>query len=287
MKPVSSPTAQTVNQLHGRLHGRVAIVTGGTSGIGRQVCLALAREAVSVVVVGRNGDRLAAVLEEMKSAGAGRPVTPEPLGLKLDVTSEEDMAIMAGETLHRFGKIDALIASAGILRGEGSRPSMLLDLTGREWDRIVDTNLKGVFLSNRAVLKTMREQGGGQIINIASLTGRRAVPFDTPYSASKFGVVGLTEALAREMESYGVRVQVVLPGNTDTPIWSQNDPLPAAAHTIPAGRVADLIISMLTWPDDLTLGELAISPLRTETHKGKLGPVPAPGPAGVREAAGN
>lgn len=266
MRAASSETAEDLDRPHGRLYGQVAIVTGGTSGIGHQVCLALARESATVVVVGRNRDRLATVLKELKSVSTDCIGRPGLLGLKLDVTREEDMAAMAGETLQRFGKIDILVASAGILRSDGSRPSMLLDLTSQEWDRIVDTNLKGVFLSNRAVLKTMIERRSGQIINLASLSGRRAVPFDTPYSASKFGVIGLTEALAREMEPYGVRVQALLPGNTDTPIWSQNEPLPPAAQMIPAGRVADLIISMLTWPYDSTLGELAISPLRMRTR---------------------
>jgi 3-oxoacyl-[acyl-carrier protein] reductase len=266
VRPISSEIEETLNRPLGRLEGQVAIVTGGTSGIGHQVCLALAQEAAAVVIVGRNRARLTAVVAEVRSVGAVRAVPPGALGLKLDVTRAEDMATMAGETLKHFGRIDILVASAGILRGEGSRPTMLLDLTSQEWDRIVDTNLKGVYLSNRAVLEIMREQRSGQIINIGSLTGRRGVPFDTPYSASKFGVVGLTEALAREMEPYGVRVQVLLPGNTDTPIWSQNAPLPPAAQTIPASRVADLIVFMLTWPHDSTLGELAIAPWRTKAR---------------------
>jgi 3-oxoacyl-[acyl-carrier protein] reductase len=254
-----------------RLRGQVAIVTGGTSGIGRQVCLALAREGAAVVVVGRHRDRLAAVVAEVQALSAPRAAAPGALGLQLDVTREADMTAMAAETLQHFGRIDILVASAGILRGQGSRPALLFDLTGPEWDRVVDTNLKGVFLSNRAVLQIMRTQRSGQIINLASLTGRRAVPFDTPYSASKFGVIGLTEALAREMEPYGVRVQVLLPGNTDTPIWSQNEPLPPAAQTLPASRVADLIITMLTWPQDSILGELAISPFRTRARRQRLG----------------
>lgn len=263
----SSNPGATLN----RLHGQVAIVTGGTSGIGREVCLALAREGAAVVVVGRHRDRLAAVVAEVQALGATCAKAPGALGLQFDVTREADMTAMAAETLQHFGRIDILVASAGILRGAGSRPALLFDLAGEEWDRVVDTNLTGVFLSNRAVLKTMRAQRHGQIINLASLTGRRAVPFDTPYSASKFGVIGLTEALAREMEPYGVRVQVLLPGNTDTPIWSQNEPLPPAAETIPASRVADLIIAMLTWPADSILGELAISPLGTRARRHRPG----------------
>ena len=261
MRPTTSDIKTTPDR-PGGLDGQIAIVTGGTSGIGRQVCLALAQAGATVVVVGRNSARLVAVVAEVEAVSAARAFSPGALGLKLDVCREEDMAKMAAQTLKHFGRIDILVANAGILRGEGSRPTMLLKLTSQEWDRVVDTNLKGVFLSNRAVLKTMREQRFGQIINVASLTGRRAVALDTPYSASKFGVVGLTEALAQEMQPYGVRVQGLLPGNTDTPIWSQNEPLPRAAQTLPASRVAGLIVFMLTRPHDSTLGELAIAPLR-------------------------
>lgn len=264
MRPATSDIKKTPGRAGG-LDGQIAIVTGGTSGIGRQVCLALAQAGASVVVVGRNSARLAAVVAEVEAVSPAGAFPRGALGLKLDVCREEDMAKMAAQTLRHFGRIDILVASAGILRGEDSRPAMLLGLTSQEWDRVVDTNLKGVFLSNRAVLKTMREQRYGQIINVASLTGRRAVAFDTPYSASKFGVVGLTEALAREMQPYGVRVQGMLPGNTDTPIWSQNEPLPRAAQTLPASRVAGLIVFMLTRPQDSTLGELAIAPVRPKT----------------------
>jgi 3-oxoacyl-[acyl-carrier protein] reductase len=277
MRPATSDT-HTTSDWPGGLAGQIAIVTGGTSGIGRQVCLALAQAGAAVVVVGRNSTRLAAVVAEAEAVSAARAFPRGALGLNLDVCREEDMAEMAARTLKHFGRIDILVASAGILRREGSRPAMLLELTSQEWDRVVDTNLKGVFLSNRAVLKTMKEQRFGQIINVASLTGRRAVAFDTPYSASKFGVIGLTEALAQEMQPYGVRVQVLLPGNTDTPIWSQNEPIPRAAQTLPADRVAGLIVFMLTRPHDSTLGELAISPLRSKAATAPAVGIPyAPG----------
>ena len=261
MMRASERPREVVDRLLGRLAGQVAIVTGGTSGIGHQTCLALAREGAAVAVVGRNLERLAAVVAEVESLAEANGFPGAALGLELDVRREEDMAEMVRQTQKRFGRIDILIASAGILRGSPSRPTMLLELTSQEWDLVVNTNLKGAFLSNRAVLQTMRSQRSGQIINISSLTGRRAVPFDTPYAASKFGVIGLTESLREEMRPYGVRVQVLLPGNTDTPIWSQNEPLPRAAQTIPASRVADLIIFMLTWPQDSSLPEVAIAPL--------------------------
>jgi NAD(P)-dependent dehydrogenase (short-subunit alcohol dehydrogenase family) len=261
MTPESTGIHKTPPEQSGRLAGQVAIVTGGTSGIGQQACLALAREGAAVVVVGRDSTRLSATVAAVESVSRATGFSRRVLGLPLNVCQAADMESMARQTLEHFGRIDILIASAGILRSPNTRPTRLLELSTREWDKVVETNLTGVFLSNRAVLKTMREQRRGQIINISSLTGRRAVPFDTPYSASKFGVMGLTAALAQEMMPYGVRVQVLLPGDTATPIWAQNEPLPPAAQTIPASRVADLIVFMLTWPYDSTLGELAIAPL--------------------------
>lgn len=262
----------------GRLVGQVAVVTGGTSGIGHKVCLALAREGARVVVVGRNRLRLEAVRTEVDAINDVYGYTAAALGLELDVSREQDMADMARLTLEHFGGLDILIAAAGILRGPNSRPTILAELNAAEWHLVVNTNLTGVFLSNRAALGIMREQRSGQIINISSLSGRRAVPFDAAYCASKFGVIGLTESLADEMRPYGVRVQVVLPGNTDTPIWSQNDPLPRAVQLVPANQVADLIIFLLTQPPEAFLGELALAPRRAWApppgrQRGRLGGV--------------
>jgi 3-oxoacyl-[acyl-carrier protein] reductase len=265
VSPESTDSRETPPGQPGRLADQVAIVTGGTSGIGHQACLALAKAGAAVVVVGRDRARLSAAAAEVESVSRARGFSRTVLGLPLDVCRAEDMESMARQTVEHFGRIDILIASAGILRSPNTRPARLLELSTREWDTVLKTNLTGVFLSNRAVLKIMREQRRGQIINISSLTGRRAVPFDTPYAASKFGVMGLTAALAQEMAPYGVRVQVLLPGNTATPIWSQNEPLPPAAQTIPASRVADLIVFMLTWPHDSTLGELAVAPMQAKT----------------------
>jgi NAD(P)-dependent dehydrogenase (short-subunit alcohol dehydrogenase family) len=252
-----------MNDPKGKPEGQVAIVTGGTSGIGRAVCLALAREGAAVVIVGRNKNRVAATAAEVETISTAPSFQRPSLGLRLDVRLEEDMGEMAKQTLIHFGRIDILVTSAGILRAKQTRPTMLQKMTSEEWDRIVDTNLKGVFLSNRAILKTMIEQRSGQIINISSLSGRHALPFDSAYCASKFAVIGLTEALAEELRPYGVRVQAVLPGGTDTPIWRQNKLLPRAMYTLPVSRVANLIVNMIKWPEDSTLGEVAIAPLQT------------------------
>lgn len=246
-----------------KLQGKVAIITGGSSGIGREVCLALAKEGVALVVVGRNKQRVQATVTEIKTTNTASSFSRRAIGLQLDVRLEADMEEMAERTLTHFGRIDILVASAGILRAVHYRPMMLVETLVEEWDHILDTNLKGIFLSNRAVIKTMMKQRSGHIINVSSLSGRHALPFDSAYCASKFGVIGLTEALAEELKSYGVRVQVVLPGNIDTPIWSQNKIVPRAIQTLPVERVADLILFLITWPEDSILREIAVAPKQT------------------------
>ena len=155
---------------------------------------------------------------------------------------------MARWTLEHYGQIDILVASAGMLRA-GS-PRVVAELSVAEWDLVIETNLKGVFLSNRAVLPTMLKQRRGAIVNLSSTSGQRGLAYDSAYCASKFGVIGFSEALAEEVRSYGVKVQVVLPGPVDTAIWDQNGPLPRPPHILPPERVADLILYLLTLPDD-------------------------------------
>jgi 3-oxoacyl-[acyl-carrier protein] reductase len=225
--------------------GRVAIVTGATSGIGRATCLRLAARGAGVVAVGRDPRRLGALAEEVEASG-GRA-----LALSLDVRSETDMQAMAAQTLERFGRIDVLVASAGVLRG--ARPRVVADLPVAEWELVVETNLRGVFLSNRAVLAAMLEQRRGAIINLSSTSGRKGLAYDAAYCASKFGVIGFSESLAEEVRPHGIKVQVVLPGPVDTPMWEQNAPLPRPRDMLPSERVADLILYLLGLPDDTVL----------------------------------
>jgi NAD(P)-dependent dehydrogenase (short-subunit alcohol dehydrogenase family) len=238
------------------LAGKTAIVTGGSSGIGRATCMALARAGAQLVAVGTHPGRLQETLSALNgiAPGAGH------LAMQLDVRSEPDMVAMARRTLERFGRIDILVASAAILRVPGILPKPLAETTIDEWDRVIDTNLRGMFLSNRAVLAPMIAQGGGEIVNISSVSGKEGRPHDGPYCASKFAVIGLSQSLAAEVRGQGIRVQVVLPDATDTPIWEQNKPVPMPSNAIPAERVADLIVFLITQPRDAVLGQQVIAP---------------------------
>jgi NAD(P)-dependent dehydrogenase (short-subunit alcohol dehydrogenase family) len=253
--------------LNGRLRGQVAIVTGGGSGIGRATCVALAREGVRAVVVDRDAEGVKTTIGLVEPLSPGLP----PLGLVLDVSREQDMEEMAQRTLAHFGRFEILVASAGILRKSGTSPKLLAELPVEEWDVILTTNLTGLFLSNRAVLPSMIAQRSGQIINISSTAGQKGRALDAAYCASKFGVVGLSEALAEEVRQYGIRVHVILPDAVDTPLWEQNKPIPRPGNALPADRVAEFIVYLLALPQDTILFNPVIVPFRSNRRHAKSG----------------
>jgi NAD(P)-dependent dehydrogenase (short-subunit alcohol dehydrogenase family) len=252
---------------NGKLEGKVVIVTGGASGIGRATCFTLTREGAGLVVVDIDKvgiDELVADLEHQRPDLA---TSETPLGLALDMRDEEDAEKMANQTLKRFGRIDILVHCAGILRSKESGPNFLHQISVEEWEEVVETNLKGTFLSNRAVLPTMIQQRGGQIINFSSTSGLKGRAFDSAYCASKFGVIGMSEALAEEVRQYGIRVHVVLPDAVDTPMWDQNKPVRPPEGSLAPDRVANLVCYLALLPEDTVLGNLIVLPFHTRRRR--------------------
>ena len=247
------------------LAGKVAIVTGGTGGIGAAACRCLAGAGASVVIVDRDTK---AVDTLQRDLGAGIFGEQQIAGFALDVTNEEDMATMARLTREQFGRIDFLITCAGILRGPGSLPKPMFQVDVDEWDIVINVNLKGVFLSNRAVLPAMMAQREGCIINLSSTSGRQGKAHDSAYCASKFGVIGLSESLAEEVRPYGIKVQTILPDAVDTPLWEQNGPI-KPEHALAAERVGELILTMALLPADTILVAPVIAPFRSRRRKKK------------------
>lgn len=237
------------------LDGRVAVVTGGTGGIGRATCYALLVRGARVVVVGRSPGRAAEVRRALLAAV---PLTSPAavLDLTLDVRSEADMQTMAARTLERFGRIDILVTCAGLggpRRAHGGLPLPAHQLAPEDWDEVVDTNLRGVFLSNRAVLPAMMAQRCGEIVNVASARGgTEGRPYASAYCASKFGVVGLTESLAEEVYRFGIRVQALLPDAVATPLL-EGTTLGAGGTALRPETVAEFIVTMLTLPPGVAL----------------------------------
>lgn len=192
--------------------GDVAFVTGGGRGIGRAVALALARAGATVIACSRtlsDVEEVAALIT--KDGGTA-------LALKCDVANPQEVEETFKKAVAAVGAIDILVNNAGV----GTvAPYEVADYEIAEWDRIVNVNMRGTFLCCRAVLASMRERRHGTIINVVSITGRESAPLVSPYGASKFGAVGLTQALLAENFKYGIRVSMVNPGPTNTTIWDK------------------------------------------------------------------
>lgn len=251
------------NQSQPSLAGLTAIVTGAASGIGKATCFSFAMKGAAVAMVDVNGEHLKETAQELRNQGCAL----DPMILDKDIRSEQQMDEMTSLTLERFGSIDILVHCAAILRSTGSEPKMMAEVSLAEWEEVMEINLKGTFLCNRAVLSVMMKQRRGQIINFSSTSGLKGRAFDSVYCASKFGVMGLSQSLAEEVRPYGIRVHVIQPDAVDTPIWDQNGPIRAPSDALPPSRVADLVVYLASLPNDTILGDLVISPFRTRRRK--------------------
>jgi 3-oxoacyl-[acyl-carrier protein] reductase len=206
------------------LSGRVAIVTGASRGIGRAIAVTLAR-AGAAVVAGALGDHATAVTDEITAAG-GRA-----LAMPLDVTDTATIEALVTRTTQELGRIDILVNNAGITRDQ-----LLLRLKPNDWDAVLATNLTGAFACTQAVLRTMVKQRYGRIVSISSIVGQSGNAGQTNYAASKAGLIGFSKALALEVASRNITVNVVAPGLIDTDMtkairdaaqkdWSEKIPL--------------------------------------------------------------
>ena len=183
------------------LAGKVAIVTGAGQGMGKAIALLLASKGIKVIIADINEVVAYKVADEI-----------DGLGVKVDVTKEEQVENMVKATLEKYGSIDILVNNAGILR-----PTRINDITKTEWDLVLDVNLNGTFLCTKAVLKTMKKNSYGRIINMSSSAGRSVSTLGgAHYTAAKAGVLGLTRAVAKEMAPFGITVNSVCPGLIDT-----------------------------------------------------------------------
>jgi NAD(P)-dependent dehydrogenase (short-subunit alcohol dehydrogenase family) len=190
------------------LAGRVAIVTGGARGIGAAIARGFAAEGASVVIADSRIDLARDMAEKLAGSGA------KAVAVGADVTRQPDAENLASTALREFGGIDILVNNAGVIQD-----LKFVDIEEKDWDRINDANVKGVYLITRAVVPHMIAAGYGKIVNISSLAGKRGSAGIVHYCASKFAVIGITQALAKELAEHDINVNAVCPGILPTAMW--------------------------------------------------------------------
>lgn len=213
------------------LADRVAVVTGGSRGIGRAIALELAQRGASIIVNYNSKSEAAdAVVAEIVKAGS------KAFAVQADVAKVDDANNLIKAAIDKFGKIDILVNNAGI-----TRDMLIMMMSEDSWDAVMDTNLKGTFNCSKAAVRYMMKARSGRIVNITSVSGQIGNPGQTNYSASKAGQIGFTKALAREVASRNITINAVAAGYVETDIWAG---VPEGARStllamIPLGRKGD------------------------------------------------
>jgi NAD(P)-dependent dehydrogenase (short-subunit alcohol dehydrogenase family) len=235
----------------GSLSDKVAIVTGASTGIGRAIALAYAKEGAKVVLAARRREKLEALSGEIKGVGG------ESLIVATDITSEEQVIELFRTTVKSFGRVDIVVNNAGTAVGKPTE-----ELTLAEWRSVIDTNLTGAFLCSREAFKLMKPQRSGRILNIGSISSKMPRPNSAPYTSSKYALEGLTHSLAVDGRKFGISASVLQPGNVVSEIWGGNtDYVREKEGMMAAEELARVALLMVTLPPDVNLFEAVILPV--------------------------
>lgn len=254
--PLEGTNVKSTNHVepHPALEGKVILVTGASSGIGREVALALSTAGARVAIGARRVDRLDALVESAPG---------EVLPLELDVTDSESVQRAVTQTVSHFGRLDALVNNAGLMQS-----GLILGADVREWQRMIDTNLLGSMYAVHAALPHLLESKGA-VVQVSSTAARSASLGSGVYAATKFGISAFSESLRQEVTRRGVRVIVIHPGFVDTELTSHiTDPtMQAAAADIAASMrtlrpedIAEAIVYALSQPEHVSINEILVRP---------------------------
>lgn len=233
------------------LRGRVAIVTGASSGVGRAIAELYAEEGAHVALVARSRSSLESLARDIVEAGGSAVAMPA------DVTSETAIQAVVTETVRRFGALDVLVNNAGVTT---RLPTVELPL--ETWKQVIDVNVTGVFICAKAALQVMKPQGWGRIINVGSVAAKSPRPDAVAYTTSKAALEGLTRSLAIDGREFGVTASVLQPGNTQSALWRERGALADKEGIMSARDVARVALLMASLPNEINLFEAIVHPIR-------------------------
>ena len=236
------------------LRDKVALVTGGGSGIGKAIAKALLAEGCKLIINGRNEEKLNQAKSEL-----GANVE----SIVCDVTDEGQVENTFNGIISNYGSLDILINNAGM-----AAKAKAHELKYETWKKVINVNLNGAFLCAREAMKSMIKQKSGRIINIGSISGQMSRPENAPYTASKFGLEGLTRALALDGREHGIAVSILHPGNVGTDIWKGREEIAEREGLIPLEDIGKLAVTMLSMSPNVNILGSVILPI-TQPYLGR------------------
>jgi 3-oxoacyl-[acyl-carrier protein] reductase len=234
----------------GMLNGKTAIVTGSSKGIGYAIAEAMAREGANVVVSARDEAEVQEAARRLDALGPGHVAA-----VRCDVRSHDDVRTLVQAAVD-LGGVDVLVNNAGV-----GRFGKVDEMPPEHWHQVIETNLTGVYYCCHEAIPHLRARGGGWIINIGSLAGKNPMVNGAAYNASKFGLLGFSEAMMLDVREQGIRVCCIMPGSVDTH-FNDKQPSPENAWMIQPGDVARLVMELLAFPENALPSRIEIRPTR-------------------------
>lgn len=232
-----------------KLDGKVVVVTGASKGIGKAIASAFAAAGAKVVLAARTRETLEQVAAELRESGA------EAMAVPTDVTDVDAVQRLIEQALTAYQRVDILVNNAGI-----GYFGPVVDFAPDDWDTVLNSNLKAVYLCTKYALPPMLAQGGGQIINVLSIAAKVAFEASAAYCAAKAGALALTKVLAAEVRQQKIRVTAVLPGSVHTPFWDDIPEHPDFEQMLKPEHVADTVVSVCQQPLGMVTEEIVVMP---------------------------
>jgi 3-oxoacyl-[acyl-carrier protein] reductase len=239
------------------LRGKVAIVTGGTRGIGLSIAQRLLAEGAKVFICGRNANHLKSALETLGKHSGGKVD-----GIAADMRRYDDCRKVVQGAADKFGGLDILVNNAGL-----GYFKPVDELTPEEWDETIETNLSGVFYCCREAIPLLRKRGGGYIFNISSLAGVNPFAGGSAYNASKFGLNGFSEAMMQDVRHDGIRVSYIMPGSVDTDFGAAPGSKPSSSWKLTGDDIAKAVVDLYKFPKTALASRIEMRPSQPPKKK--------------------